>query len=124
MAQPTNDGNIVKRTSQYLDNLEHDEVTGGKGVTLYGTDGTNVWRLAVNSDGALATSGVKYKTKIDTSNADIVYIGKAPIGSSTSSAVWAISKVDTSSTSDGTVTYAAAGASTATWDNRAGETYS
>ena len=55
---PTNDGNIVKRNSQYLDNLEHDETTGAKGVVLYGTpDGTTIYRLKVNSDGSIAVTG-------------------------------------------------------------------
>ena len=59
MATPSNDGNIVKRTSQYLDNLGHDDATGGKGVALYGTpDGTNIYRLKVNSDGSLNVTGL------------------------------------------------------------------
>lgn len=56
---PTNDGNIVKRNSQYLDNLEHDETTGAKGVVLYGTpDGTTIYRLKVNSDGSIPVTVV------------------------------------------------------------------
>ncbi len=62
MAQPTNDGNIVKRTSQYLDNLEHDDVTGAKGVSVYSSpDGVNVYRLKVNSDGSINSSSVPAK---------------------------------------------------------------
>lgn len=57
MAQPTNDGNIVKRTSQYLDNIEHDDLTGGKGIAIYGSpDGANIYRLKVDADGAIATT--------------------------------------------------------------------
>lgn len=54
----TNDGNIVKRTSQYLDNLEHDDTTDAKAVAIYGTpDGSSTYRLKVNSDGSINTSG-------------------------------------------------------------------
>lgn len=123
MAQPTNDGNIVKRTSQYLDNLEHDETTGAKGVSLYGTpDGSSVYRLKINSDGSInaVTGGsVTYKKKFDTSTTGVVYVGKAPIGTATSAAAWQISKTDLTSAASGTTTYAAAGAFTATWDNHA-----
>jgi len=63
MAQPTNDGNIVKRNSQYLDNLEHDETTGAKGVSIYGTpDGSSIYRLKVNSDGSINSAAVPAKT--------------------------------------------------------------
>lgn len=107
MGQPTNDGNIVKRTSQYLDNLEHDETTGGKGVAIYGSpDGTNIYRLKVDSNGAIAVTGASgssttnYITKIDdTTTTDMVYIGKAALTGSavaTSAASWQIKRIDTS----------------------------
>lgn len=58
MAQPTNDGNIVKRTSQYIDNESFDETTGVRGVAIYGTpDGSSVYRLKIDADGAIATTG-------------------------------------------------------------------
>lgn len=58
MPVPTNDGNLTKRASQYLNNIEHDETTQAKGVAIYGTpDGANVYRLAVNADGSINTSG-------------------------------------------------------------------
>lgn len=132
MAQPTNDGNIVKRTSQYLDNLEHDETTGGKGVAIYGSpDGSSVYRLKVNSDGSInaTTSGgtTSYLTKIDTATtSNVIYIGKAALtGSavSTASAVWQIKKLDTSSLAldkkyaDGDDQF------NNIWDNRASLTY-
>lgn len=69
MAQPTNNGNIVKRTSQYLDNIEHDDATQAKGVAIYGTpDGNNIYRLAINPDGSISTS---------TSSQNFDYVGLA-----------------------------------------------
>lgn len=59
--------------------------------------------------------------RIDDSNEPITYIGKAPIGSSTSAAVWQIAKLDTSS---GLIkTWAGSAGFTQIWDNRAGLTY-
>ncbi len=54
MAKPTNDGNIVKRTSQYIDNTAFDETTQVPGTAIYGTpDDTNIYRAQVSSAGAL-----------------------------------------------------------------------
>lgn len=80
-----------------------------------------------NPDGSAIGSvsgATTYKVKFDTSTTGIAYVGKAAIGTSTGAASWKITKVDSTSTSDGTITYAAAGAFTATWTNRASETYS
>lgn len=58
----------------------------------------------------------------DTTTANTIYVGKAPIGTATSAGSWQIQKINTS-TKD--IKYAASGAFTATWDNRAtSETYS
>lgn len=127
MTAVSNDGNIIKRTSQYIDNQAFDETTGLPTVQLGGTDGVNVTRLKINSDGSInAVTGVSttYKTKVDKATTNIIYIGKAVIGTATSAASWLITKVDKTVTDNVTITYAAAGASTATWDNRASETYS
>jgi hypothetical protein len=59
----SNDGNIVKRTSQYIDNLGFDEGTEVPSNQIVGTDGTstdgrlNVYRLKVNSDGSIDVNG-------------------------------------------------------------------
>lgn len=103
MPVPENDGNIVKRTSQYLNNLEHDEPTQAKGVAIYGTpDGNNVYRLKVNSDGSINTSGgagaSNYAVAVDDyTTANVIYVGKAAIGSVSTDAVWQIKKVDATS---------------------------
>lgn len=82
----------------------------------------------------LTTSGLEYDgsvlrraiskllaTRIDTSGGTTIYIGKAPIGSATSSAVWSIKKLDTSS--GVVITWADSGNFTQIWDNRSGLTY-
>lgn len=51
----SNDGNIVKRSSQYIDNLGFDETTGLPMVELAGSDGTGVLPVGVTSDGKLKT---------------------------------------------------------------------
>lgn len=125
MPQPTNDGNIVKRTSQYLDNIEHDETTGSKGMTLYGTtDGVNIYRVAVGPNGELISSSANLATRLDDyTTASVTYVGKAAIGSGVASAVWQISKID--ETSGVVITWADGNANFDNiWDNRASLTYS
>lgn len=53
--------------------------------------------VTLNPDSSVPTGSVDLATQIDNSSTPIVYIGKAPIGSSTSSAVWQIAKLDTTS---------------------------
>jgi len=52
-----NNGNIVKRTSQYIDNLGFNEDTLLKMVEIGGTDGATTNRLKVNSDGSINVTG-------------------------------------------------------------------
>ena len=63
-----------------------------------------------------------YATRIDDSADPITYIGKATIGSATSSAVWQIAKLDTSSGLS--KTWAGSAGFTQVWDDRAGLSYS
>ena len=49
-----NDGNIVKRASQYIDNIAFDETTQLPMTQIAGTDGSNVYRVAVNENGAVS----------------------------------------------------------------------
>lgn len=68
--------------------------------------------------------GVK-KTLIDkTTTPNVIYIGKAPIGTALGTGAWQIKKIDKTVTDNVTITFAAAGAFTATWNNRGSETYS
>lgn len=127
MAQPTNDGNIVKRTSQYIDNQSFDETTGAQGVAIYGTpDGTSVYRLKINSDGSINAStsaGTTNYTKIFDSDTTpgFTYIGSVAMGSvgSTGSAIWQIKKVGSTGKTwaDGNDSF------DNVWDDRASLTY-
>lgn len=67
-----NDGNIVKRTSQYIDNLSFDESLELPLAAIAGTpDGENVYRAQVDDSGALSVASglipVKF-TRIQFSN--------------------------------------------------------
>lgn len=59
----------------------------------------------------------------DTTTANVSYVGKAPVGSATSSAVWQIKRIDTSS---GAITTWADGDAQFNniWDNRSSLSYS
>lgn len=77
----------------------------------------------VNEDGTPVSTSSPSKLLIDEASATVTYIGKASVGTSTGSAAWLIQKID-QSTNPTSITYAASGASTATWNNRVSETYS
>jgi hypothetical protein len=122
MGQPTNDGNIVKRTSQYLDNLEHDEISGGKGVAIYGTpDGSNVYRLKVNSDGSITASTTagrwaNYADARQDLSGDPMYFGKEDTDGN-----WVIKRFGI--TSNTTMYFEGTGGISSNWAGRAGYTY-
>lgn len=84
-----------------------------------------VWNGSAWERATPGSASTPKKTLIDkTTTTDVIYIGEASTGTATSSATWFITKVD-KTTSPISITYAAAGDSTATWDNRAtAETYS
>lgn len=111
-----NDGNIVKRTSQYIDNLAFDESTGLPMVELGGTDGTNIYRAAVKPDGSLVVGSSNRTMRYQIAGSTI-YVGDAPLGSATSDPVWNITRFDTSA---GSGMMRIGGV----WDNRASEVYS
>jgi hypothetical protein len=103
----SNDGNIVKRTSQYIDNESFNETTGLRVTEIGGSDGAQVNTAKVNSDGSVdvtvvagGSAAANYTTKIDdTTTANMVYIGKAALTGSavaTSAASWQIKRIDTS----------------------------
>lgn len=124
MSAPTNDGNIVKRTSQYIDNTSFDETTAVRGVAIYGTnDGTNVYRMAIGPNGEMLLSKFDFKTEVDSASSTVTYIGYASPGSAKSSAIWKVKKIDTSSGVE--ITYADGnGNFDNVWDNRASLSYS
>lgn len=60
--------------------------------------------------------------RVDTASSTISYIGKALVGSATSSPVWKISQLN--SASGVVITYAGIGSYDQIWDNRASLIYS
>ena len=94
--------------------------------TYYG-DGLTSGVMAVHGryfDGVAYNRTPASKVLVDKATTNIIYIGKAPIGTALGSGAWQIKKVDKTVTDNVTITFAAAGAFTATWNNRGSETYS
>lgn len=113
MPDPYTDGEGEITRAEHISPRKTGDNIQAKRVANYVWNGS-AWERAT-------PAGTTYpqKTLIDkTTTTNVIYIGKAAIGTSTASASWLITKVDKSS-SPISITYAAAGASTATWDNRA-----
>jgi hypothetical protein len=94
--------------------------------TYYG-DGLTSGVMAVHEryfDGSAYNRTPASKVLVDKATTNIIYIGKAPIGTALGTGAWQIKKIDKTVTDNVTITYAAAGAFTATWTNRGSETYS
>lgn len=87
------------------------------GGNLYESDGL-VWNQISIGGAALVTETPTGITLIDDTGT-YTYIGKAPSGSATSSAVWTIRRITNATGS----TYPVSGNALAAWDNRASETY-
>lgn len=109
-----------------VDNLEHTDENHAKKVNSYvWNSSSGVWER-MSQPGAATTTN--YITKIDdTTTTDMIYIGKAALTGSavaTSSAVWQIKRLDSSSLAldkkwaDGNDSF------DNIWDNRASLTYS
>lgn len=94
----------------------------GKAVILHGYNAENDEYIPVEVD-AQGNQTANFATRVDdTTTASTTYIGNAPIGSATSSAVWQIYKIDESSGmvktwADGDANY------DNVWDNRASLSY-
>lgn len=85
------------------------------------TDGLLV-NLGANNDvtvtGTVTASSPTYKLLLDdTTTTNVTYVGKAAIGSATSSAVWQIQKID--ETTGMVITWGGTGAFDQVWNNRA-----
>lgn len=66
----------------------------------------------------ISTVSPTYKLLLDdTSTTNVTYVGKAAVGSATSSAVWQIQKID--ETTGIVITWGGTGAFDQVWDNRA-----
>ena len=95
--------------------------SGGGGANL---DTTGLATAGKQDDIITAISGIGgttyYKTLVDKSTTtDVIYVGKAAIGSATSAAAWQIKKIVKTVADNVTITFGAAGAFTAIWDDRA-----
>jgi hypothetical protein len=74
-------------------------------------------------DYAVQTASVELATKLDTVS-NITYVGKAPVGTSSSEAVWQIKKIEETG-EDLSITFADGDSSfNNVWDNRLSLTYS
>jgi len=98
---------------------------GGGNATPYVDSTGKPVNVVLNSNGSIPTSSstTNYTTRIaeDSGDSNLTYIGKAAIGSATSSAVWQIQKID--ETTGMVITWAQTGLFTAKWDDRTTETY-
>ena len=119
---------IQSEGSKALDQAEHNRDANAKRVVLRAQDpDTGNFVNVGAADGGDGSFGIRtgesaLAVRIDDSNDPTTYIGKAPIGSATSSAVWQVAKLDT--TSGLVKTWADSNASfDNVWDNRASLTY-
>jgi len=100
---------------------------GGNGTPYVDSEGI-AKNVVLNPDGSIpvtATLGTtNYTTRIeeDSGDSNITYIGKAAIGSATSSAVWQIQKID--ETTGMVITWGGTGAFDQVWNNRVAGVYS
>jgi len=92
---------------------------------ILGKDGDGTYRtILINRQGNLIVDDAELMVAIDEADSSTTYVGWAPIGSSTSSAVWRIKKIYTSGTVT-TITWADGNAKfDNVWDNRASLSYS
>ncbi len=89
----------LDKSNKLLKEIVDKPVGGGGGGGGHGTpyiDGTGKHSYVTLDNGAIPTSSLALATqiKIDSGDTNITYIGKAPIGSATSSAVWQVAKLD------------------------------
>lgn len=108
------DKNLVSLVAaEHVGPNETGDNVDAKRVVVYAwDDATQEWRRSTGEGSSLAVR------LDDTTTADVTYIGKAAIGSTTSAAVWQIAKLDTAT---GLIkTWADGDASfNNVWDNRA-----
>jgi len=103
--------------------LAYDQATADKYINVRLTDGIRFYS-AFSAGGGGGREGGASKVLVDKATTNIIYIGKAPIGTALGTGAWQIKKIDKTVTDNVTITFAAAGAFTATWNNRGSETYS
>jgi len=120
---------LLKDSNKLLKGILDKPVSSGGGggrATPY-QDSNGIPAFVTLNSGAIPVTSQSsiYKTEVDKSTTtDVIYIGKAPIGTATSTAGWQIKKIDKTVTDNITITFAASGAFTAMWNNRGSEVYS
>ena len=115
---------LLKDSNKLLKDILDKPVSSGGGgggrATPY-QDSNGIPAFVTINGGAIPTISPNLNTIVDTSTSPVIYVGKAPIGSTTSGEVWQIAKLDTSS---GLIkTWAGNAGFTQIWDNRVGLTY-
>jgi hypothetical protein len=114
-----------------FDEKEYKAEGGGKGGNVYGggyslaTEQNTANTVTAINNLATSLGGGALTTLLDdVTTANVTYVGKAPVGSATSSAVWQVSKLDESGTPITLgVRYAGTGAFDQIYDNRSSLTY-
>lgn len=96
---------------------------GGSGTSFVDENGNLTYVETINGSIPVASSSPIYKLLLDDyTTPSVTYVGKAALGSATSSAVWQIQKID--ETTGMSITWAQTGLFTAKWDDRLSESYS
>lgn len=102
----------------HYERTEHEASNKAKKVNVYQWNpGSLQWERS-------AGAPVNYQSRIELATTSVYFIGKAPIGATTSAASWQLKKLDTSTIAliktwaDGNDNF------DNTWDGRAGKTYS
>lgn len=114
MADPFLDGEGEIERAEHISPRKTGDNIQAKRVAGYVWDGANWQRMTQPG------SSPTYKTKIDkSSTTNVIYIGKAAIGTATSAASWQIKKIDKTVTDNVEITFGAAGAFTCKWTERA-----
>lgn len=114
---------LLKKTNKLLEELPELMPTGGggSGSSWVATNSAGVpVPIQLDSNGSIpvATVTLTYKTLLDDyTTTNVTYVGKAAIGSATSSAVWQIQKID--ETTGMVITWGGTGAFDQVWNNRA-----
>lgn len=95
---------------------------GGSGTSFKDENGNLTYVETVNGSIPVASVTLTYKTLLDDyTTTNVTYVGKAAIGSASSSAVWQIQKID--ETTGMSITWADNAGFTQVWDNRVGLVY-
>lgn len=117
MATPYTKGSESINQAEHISPEKTGDNIDAKRSANYVWNGSSWQRMTQPGESAIYITIIR----ANSGDPDISYIGKAAPGSSTSSAVWQIAKLDENTNLD--LTYADSGAFTQIYDNREGLTY-